>query len=92
MRPILDPIASIFHKLFCGRSARPEGTGQTLDGSQFPSSGSIEANRRRERGQRALEQRLAEKLAAVRNAEGTPPPKQQQKQREDTEDDASDKV
>ncbi|CAD6334361.1 unnamed protein product [Miscanthus lutarioriparius] len=27
LRPILDPIASIFHKLFCGRSARPEGTG-----------------------------------------------------------------
>ncbi|XP_066379754.1 rhomboid-like protein 19 isoform X1 [Miscanthus floridulus] len=93
LRPILDPIASIFHKLFCGRSARPEGTGQTLDGSQFPGSGSIEANRRsRERGQRALEQRLAEKLAAVRNAEGTPPPKQQQKQREDAEDDASDEV
>ena len=153
-RPILDPIASIFHKLFCGRSARPEGTGQTLDGSQFPGSGSIEANRRRceflfflivlaihhwnhllsrahalgflpvehhhemiathwsvlmflsrashliwllsvpcrERGQRALEQRLAEKLAEVRNAEGTPPPKQQQKQQEDAEDDASDKV
>jgi hypothetical protein len=45
----------------------------------------------RERGQRALEQRLAEKLAAVRNAEDTPPPKQQQ-QREDAEDDASDKV
>ncbi|XP_066350732.1 rhomboid-like protein 19 isoform X1 [Miscanthus floridulus] len=92
LRPILDPIASIFHKLFCGRFARPEGTGQqTLDGSQFPGSGSIEANRRRERGQRALEQRLAEKLATVRNAEGTPPPKQQQ-QREDAEDDASDKV
>jgi len=46
-RPILDPIASIFHKLFCGRSARSEGTGQALDGSQFPGSGSIEANRRR---------------------------------------------
>ena len=46
----------------------------------------------RERGQRALEQRLAEKLAVIRNAEGTPPPKQQQKQREDAEDDASDKV
>ncbi|KAL5652801.1 hypothetical protein ACJX0J_038259, partial [Zea mays] len=46
LRPILDPIASVFHKLFCGRSARPEGTGQTLDGSQFPGSGSTEANRR----------------------------------------------
>ncbi|KAL5680387.1 hypothetical protein ACJX0J_006772, partial [Zea mays] len=46
LRPVLDPIASIFHKLFCGRSAKPEGTGQTLDGSQFPGLGSIEANRR----------------------------------------------
>ncbi|PWZ06678.1 Rhomboid-like protein 19 [Zea mays] len=90
LRPILDPIASVFHKLFCGRPARPEGTGQTLDGSQFPGSGSTEANRRRERGQKALEQRLAEKLAAVRKAEGTPPPKQQQE--EDAENDASDKV
>ncbi|TKV96006.1 hypothetical protein SEVIR_9G401200v4 [Setaria viridis] len=89
LRPILDPIASIFHKIFCGRSARYESTGQALDGSQFPGSGSIEANRRRERGQRALEQRLAEKLAAVRSAEGTdpPPPPQQQ-----PEEDASDKV
>lgn len=43
----------------------------------------------RETGQRALEQRLAEKPAAVRNAEGTPPPKQQL---EDAEDDASDEV
>ncbi|KAJ1297055.1 hypothetical protein BS78_01G349200 [Paspalum vaginatum] len=89
-RPVLDPIASIVHKLFCGRSTRSEGTGQTLDGSQFPGSGSIESNRRRERGQRALEKRLAEKLASVRNAEDTPP--KQQQQREDAEDDASDKV
>ncbi|KAF8728730.1 hypothetical protein HU200_018006 [Digitaria exilis] len=89
LRPVLDPIGSIFHKLFCGRSARSEGTGQTLDGSQIPGSGTIEANRRRERGQRALEQRLAEKLAAVRNVEGTAPPLPQQQQ---LEDDASDKV
>jgi len=47
------------------------------------------ANYTRERGQRALVQRLAEKLATVRNAEGTPPPKQQW---EDAKDDASDKV
>ncbi|PAN49596.1 hypothetical protein PAHAL_9G458800 [Panicum hallii] len=89
LRPILDPIASIFHKLFCGRSARSEGTGQALDGSQLPGSGSIEANRRRERGQRALEQRLAEKLAAVRSAEGKTPPSPPTQQ---LEDDASDKV
>ncbi|GJN07829.1 hypothetical protein PR202_ga25695 [Eleusine coracana subsp. coracana] len=88
LRPVLDPVASIFDRLLCGRSQRPEATGHTLDGSQFPGSGSIEANRRRERGQRALEQRLAEKLAAVRSLEGTP--QQQQPQLE--EDDASDKV
>nr|CAB3495889.1 unnamed protein product [Digitaria exilis] len=90
LRSVLNPIGSIFHKLFCGRSARSEGTGQTLDGSQIPASGTIEANRRRERGQRALEQRLAEKLAAVRNVEGTAPPLPQQQQQ--LEDDASDKV
>jgi hypothetical protein len=44
----------------------------------------------RERGQRALEQRLAEKLATVRSSEGasmTQPPQQPQ-----VEEDASDKV
>ncbi|CAM0873261.1 unnamed protein product [Alopecurus aequalis] len=68
LRPILDPIASIFHKLLCGRS---EGKGQALD-ALLPSSESVMSNRRRERGQRALEQRLAEKLAAVKSSEGTP--------------------
>jgi len=71
LRPILDPIASIFHRLLCGRSERADARGQTLDTSPLPGSDSIEANRRRERGQRALEQRLAEKLAAVRSSEGT---------------------
>ncbi|RLM84887.1 rhomboid-like protein 19 [Panicum miliaceum] len=71
LRPILDPIASILHRLLCGRSERSDGRGQTLDTSPLPGSDSIEANRRRERGQRALEQRLAEKLAAVRSSEGT---------------------
>ncbi|CAN6226359.1 unnamed protein product [Urochloa humidicola] len=71
LRPVLDPIASIFHRLLCGRSERSDARGQTLDTSPLPGSDSIEANRRRERGQRALEQRLAEKLAAVRSSEGT---------------------
>ncbi|XP_062211330.1 rhomboid-like protein 19 [Phragmites australis] len=88
LRPILDPIASIFHKLLCGRYERSEATGQTLDGSQFPGSCSIEANRRRERGQRALEQRLAEKLAAAGSTEDMP----QQQQLLLQEVDASDKV
>ncbi|XP_003557876.1 rhomboid-like protein 19 [Brachypodium distachyon] len=68
LRPILDPIASIIHTLLCGRS---ESKAQSMD-ELLPSSDSIMANRRRERGQRALEQRLAEKLAAVRSSESTP--------------------
>ncbi|KAL6657468.1 hypothetical protein ACP70R_005248 [Stipagrostis hirtigluma subsp. patula] len=71
LRPILDPIASIFHRLLCGRSERSDSRGQALETSSLPGSDSIEANRRRERGQRALEQRLAEKLAAVKSSEGS---------------------
>jgi len=47
LRPILDPIASIFHRLLCGRSERADARGQTLDTSPLPGSDSIEANRRR---------------------------------------------
>jgi hypothetical protein len=43
-RPVLDPIASIFHRLLCGRS---DSRGQALDTSPLPGSDSIEANRRR---------------------------------------------
>uniref|UniRef100_A0A0E0KDY1 Peptidase S54 rhomboid domain-containing protein n=1 Tax=Oryza punctata TaxID=4537 RepID=A0A0E0KDY1_ORYPU len=85
LRPVLDPIASVFHTLVCGRSERSEANDQTLDGL-LPGSYSIEANRRRVRGQRALEQRLAEKLAAVKSSEATLHQQQQD------EDDASDKV
>lgn len=46
-RPILDPIASIFHRLLCGRSERSDARGQTVDTSPLPGSDSIEANRRR---------------------------------------------
>jgi hypothetical protein len=46
-RPILDPIASILHRLLCGRSERSDARGQTLDTSPLPGSDSIEANRRR---------------------------------------------
>ncbi|KQK14902.1 rhomboid-like protein 19 [Brachypodium distachyon] len=71
LRPVLDPIASIFHRLLCGRTDRADARGHALDTSSLPGSDSTEANRRRERGQRALEQRLAEKLAAVKSTEGT---------------------
>ncbi|XP_078171580.1 rhomboid protein-like protein [Carex rostrata] len=61
LRPVLDPIASIFDKIFCGRfrNGTVESRDQALDGSPLPGSDLIEAARRRERGARALEQRLA---------------------------------
>jgi hypothetical protein len=46
----------------------------------------------RERGQRALEQRLAEKLAVVRSSEGASATQPPQQQLQVEEDDASDKV
>ncbi|KAM7499152.1 hypothetical protein LguiA_023566 [Lonicera macranthoides] len=67
LRPVIDPIASIFDRMLCGRSeAAYEAEGQTLGGAPLPGSDPIEASRRRERGARALEERLAaERLAAV---------------------------
>ncbi|KAJ4828690.1 Rhomboid-like protein 19 [Turnera subulata] len=75
LRPVIDPIASIFHRLLCGRSeTTTEAQGYTLGGgSSLPGSDPIEASRRRERGARALEERLAaERLAAARSAEDAP--------------------
>ncbi|CAN1258001.1 Rhomboid-like protein 19, partial [Linum perenne] len=71
LRPVIDPIASIFSRLFCGRSQGPsEPQGYPLGGTSLPGSDPIEASRRRERGARALEERLAaEKLAAARSIE-----------------------
>ncbi|KAG0474560.1 hypothetical protein HPP92_014246 [Vanilla planifolia] len=66
LRPVLDPIASLFDRMFCGRKhhALSEPADSALGGDPLPGSDPIEASRRRERGARALEQRLAaEKLA-----------------------------
>lgn len=47
-RPVLDPIASLFDRLFCGRADNSiEGKGQTLGGNPLPGSDPIEASRRR---------------------------------------------
>ncbi|KMZ68061.1 putative Transmembrane protein [Zostera marina] len=60
LRPILDPIASILHRMLCGRFDKAgENKGYTSGASPLPGSDPIEASRRRERGARALEQRLA---------------------------------
>ncbi|XXG44620.1 hypothetical protein AAC387_Pa01g4371 [Persea americana] len=67
LRPVLDPIASIFELIFCWRSKISNETkGHTLGATPLPISDPIEASRRRERGARALEERLAaEKASSV---------------------------
>lgn len=71
LRPVIDPIASIFHRMLCGISeTSTEAHGYTLGGAPLPGSDPIEASRRRERGARALEERLAaERLAAAARSE-----------------------
>lgn len=71
-RPVLDPIASLFDMICCQRSKiSDEVKGHTLGETPLPGSDPIEASRRRERGARALEERLAsEKSSAVESAEG----------------------
>jgi len=73
LRPVIDPIASIFHRMLCGRTeASNDAEDHTLGGAPLPGSDPIEASRRRERGARALEERLAaERLGAARGAEET---------------------
>lgn len=72
LRPVIDPVARIFEKMFCGRRSElsDESRGYTLGGTSLPGSDPIEASRRRERGARALEERLAaERLAAAGKTE-----------------------
>ncbi|CAA6662430.1 unnamed protein product [Spirodela intermedia] len=73
LRPIVGPIASVFHRLLCGRfEISDQDKGSREGGSPLPGSDPIEASRRRERGARALEQRLAaEKLSAADSVGGT---------------------
>ncbi|XP_031106050.1 rhomboid-like protein 19 [Ipomoea triloba] len=62
LRPVIDPIAAIFDRMLCGKrsEASNEETGYNLGvATLLPGSDPIEASRRRERGARALEERLA---------------------------------
>lgn len=70
LRPVIDPIASIFHRMLCGRSdASNDAEDYNLGSEPLPGSDPIEASRRRERGARALEERLAnERLATSQSA------------------------
>lgn len=73
IRPVINPISTIFHRMCCGRSdISNDGKDDVLGRAPFPSSDSIEASRRRERGARALEERLAtERLVAAKGADGS---------------------
>jgi len=47
-RPVIDPIASIFHRMLCGRSnSSNNAQGYNLESEPLPGSDSIEASRRR---------------------------------------------
>ncbi|CAA2961121.1 rhomboid-like protein 19 [Olea europaea var. sylvestris] len=73
-RPVINPIATIFERMLCGRRSEisDESGGYTLGGTTLPGSDPIEASRRRERGARALEERLtAERLAAAGKTDET---------------------
>jgi membrane associated rhomboid family serine protease len=66
LRPVINPVASLFDRMLCGRAETGyDGEGQTLGGIPLPVSDSIEASRRRERGARALEERLASERSAA---------------------------
>ncbi|XP_031486238.1 rhomboid-like protein 19 isoform X1 [Nymphaea colorata] len=71
LRPIIDPVATIFGRLLCGRSdASNEPKDPLLGLTPLPGSDPVEASRRRERGARALEERLAaEKTAAAQSSD-----------------------
>ncbi|KAH9618940.1 hypothetical protein KSS87_000157 [Heliosperma pusillum] len=71
LRPLVNPFSSIFHRLLCGRSATSDDANEyVLGGLPLPGSDPIEASRRRERGARALEERLtAERLADSKSVE-----------------------
>ncbi|TYI99541.1 hypothetical protein E1A91_A13G024900v1 [Gossypium mustelinum] len=60
LRPIIDLIASKFHRNLCGKSeAFIDTLGYSLGSAPLPGSDPIEASRRREKGAGALEERLA---------------------------------
>lgn len=47
-RPVIDPIASIFDRMLCGRfEASNDGRGYTVGSAPLPGSDTIEATRRR---------------------------------------------
>ncbi|KAL1532193.1 Rhomboid-like protein 19 [Salvia divinorum] len=68
LRPLIDPAATIFERMLCGRRLEPSQATKdySFADTALPGPESLEASRRRERGARALEERLlaAERLKA----------------------------
>uniref|UniRef100_A0A0C9S8M2 TSA: Wollemia nobilis Ref_Wollemi_Transcript_4188_1262 transcribed RNA sequence n=1 Tax=Wollemia nobilis TaxID=56998 RepID=A0A0C9S8M2_9CONI len=60
MRPLVDAFAAICQKIFCGNApvANEVEDNNAIGGTPLPVSDPIEASRRRERGARALDERL----------------------------------
>eukprot|EP00250_Pteridium_aquilinum_P015019 c22331_g1_i1 orf=209-1162(+) len=75
LRPIINPVCLICEKLFCGRTAHSESEehGRVLGGVPLPGSDAFDASRRRERGARALEERLNYATKADEKDSGTNP-------------------
>jgi len=65
-RPVIDKLTNPIHKLLC--PGRDNSTSYSLAGAPLPGSDQSEAQRRRERGARALEERL--NAAASKEFEG----------------------
>ncbi|KAL7109450.1 hypothetical protein ACP275_06G175700 [Erythranthe tilingii] len=67
LRPVIDPVATIIERMICGKRSESldESRDYNLGGTSLSGTDSIEASRRRERGARALEERLAAERAAA---------------------------
>eukprot|EP00245_Coleochaete_scutata_P007092 TRINITY_DN2214_c0_g2_i1.p1 TRINITY_DN2214_c0_g2~~TRINITY_DN2214_c0_g2_i1.p1 ORF type:complete len:335 (-),score=59.00 TRINITY_DN2214_c0_g2_i1:148-1152(-) len=67
-RPVVRTVATLFARLFCfrrQRAASDDDSAAVLNSKPLPGSDPIEATRRRERGARALEERLAAATSKV---------------------------
>eukprot|EP00898_Chlorokybus_atmophyticus_P003385 jgi/Chlat1/4047/Chrsp26S04099 len=65
LHPIVSRLSTVVERLFCGMVRKPAQTdpSQVLANHQLPGSDPVDASRRRERGARALEERLAAAVA-----------------------------
>ncbi|KAG0576582.1 hypothetical protein KC19_5G091300 [Ceratodon purpureus] len=67
LQNFVNPISTVFEKMFCGQRSQASivGAPDVELGKPLPGSDSAEASRRRERGARALEERLSSSFKTV---------------------------